>query len=147
MLEKGATTTWERWEYVDSGPVLAMASHDHPMYSTISGWFYAYLLGIRPIEPGFKRFSFKPYIPTALDFVKGLVKSVKGDINAGWEKKDNGIKIKITVPFNSSCRLGLPFSGSVIVNNEKKEIQNQHGEAFIDLENGCYEILNTASAG
>ncbi|MDR2618758.1 MAG: glycoside hydrolase family 78 protein [Treponema sp.] len=142
MLANGATTTWERWEYVDSGPILAMASHDHPMYSTISGWFYSYLLGIRPTEPGFKSFIFKPHIPKALSHAEGLLKSVKGDIKAGWKTEDGHCKMNITVPFNSFCRAVLPFKGSAEVNGESRGITEQNGEAFIILESGSYEILN-----
>jgi alpha-L-rhamnosidase len=143
MLAKGATTTWERWEYVDSGPILAMASHNHPMYSTISGWFYSRLLGIGPLEPGFGTFYFKPHIPKALDHAEGLIKSVKGDIKAGWKQEGGGVRMNITVPFNSSCRLVLPLKNSVTVNNGKREIQNQNGEACIMLESGAYDIINT----
>jgi alpha-L-rhamnosidase len=143
MLEKGATTTWERWEYIDSGPILAMASHDHPMYATISGWFYAYLLGIRPLEPGFTSFSFAPHIPKTLSHAEGTVKSVKGDITAGWKQEGGIVTMNLTVPFNSSCRVVLPRNGSVTVNGGKQEIQNQGGEAFIILESGVYEIVNT----
>jgi alpha-L-rhamnosidase len=143
MIARGATTTWERWEYVDSGPILAMASHDHPMYAAISGWFYSRLLGIGPLEPGFRSFCFKPRIPKALPYAEGLVKSVKGDIKVGWKKEGNGVRMNVTVPFNSSCRLVLPLTNSVTVNLEGREIQNQNGEAFIMLESGAYDILNT----
>jgi alpha-L-rhamnosidase len=142
MLSRGATTTWERWEYVDSGPILAMASHDHPMYATVSGWFYSRLLGVGPLEPGFRSFYFKPHIPKALPHTEGLVKSVKGDIKACWKKEDDRVRMNITVPFNSSCRLVLPLQNSVTVNRGRREIQNQKGEAFIILESGVYDIIN-----
>ncbi|RYZ15414.1 MAG: hypothetical protein EOP49_53110, partial [Sphingobacteriales bacterium] len=45
MLEKGATTIWERWEYETGG---SMNSHNHPMMGSIGSWFYKYLLGIKP---------------------------------------------------------------------------------------------------
>ncbi|MDR0759544.1 MAG: hypothetical protein LBF74_05470, partial [Treponema sp.] len=104
MLSRGATTTWERWEYVESGPLLGMASHDHLMYATISGWFYSYLLGIRPLEPGFKIFAFKPHIPAALSGASGTIKTVKGDIEAAWEQSEAELRLSVTVPFNSRCR-------------------------------------------
>jgi alpha-L-rhamnosidase len=142
MLANGATTTWERWEYVDSGPLLGMASHDHPMYSTISGWFYSYLLGIRPLEAGFKSFIFKPHIPKALPGAQGVVKTIKGDIKAGWKQEADKVIMNVIVPFNSSCRVVLPRGASLTVNNVKKEMQKQNGETFIMLENGVYEIVN-----
>jgi alpha-L-rhamnosidase len=142
MISKGATTTWERWEHVESGPLLGMASHNHPMYATISGWFYTYLLGIRPLEPGFKTFSFKPYIPSSLSWAEGVIKSDKGDIKARWEQKEGGVYMSVTVPFNSCCRLILPRNRSVLVNQAKAEIQARDGSAFIILEPGSYEIFN-----
>jgi alpha-L-rhamnosidase len=142
MLSKGATTTWERWEYVESGPLLGMASHDHPMYATISGWFYACLLGIRPLEPGFKTFSFKPYIPTALSGASGTIKTVKGDIEAGWDQSGRAVRLKIQVPFNSRCRLVLPRKKAAVINGAGRDIEDPNGEAHVFLEPGNYDITN-----
>lgn len=49
MLSKDATTIWERWEY-ETG--YGMNSHNHPMYGSISAWFYKYLAGISAEAPG-----------------------------------------------------------------------------------------------
>ncbi|MEG1515951.1 MAG: family 78 glycoside hydrolase catalytic domain [Clostridia bacterium] len=108
MLGKGATTTWERWEYVDSGEEIGMASHCHPMYSTISAWFYRYLAGIRPLEPGFRSFCFRPYLPRDLASASSCLKTVKGDICVKWERESRALTLRITVPFNSCCRLEAP---------------------------------------
>ncbi|MGB1130706.1 MAG: family 78 glycoside hydrolase catalytic domain, partial [Haloferula sp.] len=42
MLENGATTLWEDWEGTDGGK-----SHNHPMFGSISGWFFRWLGGIQ----------------------------------------------------------------------------------------------------
>lgn len=104
MLENGATTTWERWEYVDSGPLLGMASHDHPMYATISAWFYRYLLGIQVETPGFDSFILKPYFPEQLPSAKGSLETIKGTIRTQWERQGEGIALCVEVPEESSCR-------------------------------------------
>lgn len=103
MLSRGATTTWERWEYVDSGELVGMASHDHPMYSTVSGWFYKYLAGFRPLEAGFASFELRPFFPEKLDHAEASVKTVKGEAAISWTKKDGRVTADILVPFNSSC--------------------------------------------
>jgi hypothetical protein len=84
-----------------------------------------------------------PRIPGALPYAEGLVKSVKGDVKAGWKKEGGGVRMNVTVPFNSSCRLVLPLRNSVTVNQGRREIQNQNGEAFVMLESGVYDIINT----
>jgi len=142
MLANGATTTWERWEFVESGPLLGMASHDHPMYSAISGWFYSYLLGIRPLEPAFSYFQFKPYIPNALEGAEGTIKTIRGDIRASWKQTPQEVDLFITVPFNSTCRIVLPHSGLADVNGVKKEIQHRKDGFFIILPSGQYKIIN-----
>lgn len=103
MLECGATTTWERWEYVDSGDLVGMASHNHPMYATISGWFYKYLAGIKPEKDGFEYFTVKPFIPKALGRITANVKTVKGTITIDINNSANHIKAIVHVPFNSTC--------------------------------------------
>ncbi len=57
MVSKGATTIWERWQL---GVTAAMNSHNHPMYCTISTWFFKHLTGIRPLEKGFDRILIAP---------------------------------------------------------------------------------------
>lgn len=60
MLSKDATTIWERWEY-ETG--YGMNSHNHPMYGSISAWFYKYLAGISAEAPGFAAVKIQPYLP------------------------------------------------------------------------------------
>ncbi len=109
MVENGATTTWERWEFVNEGPQLEMASHNHPMNASVSAWFYKYLLGIRPVKPGFEEFQIRPYIPKKLSGVKGSLKTVKGMIETSWKQNENGqLLINVTVPFNTTCHVITP---------------------------------------
>jgi alpha-L-rhamnosidase len=108
MVENGATTTWERWEYVDSGPMLDMASHCHPMNATVSAWFYRYLLGIQPIKPGFAEFQIAPCVPTKLGEVKGSLQTIKGNIETAWKKADNTLCLTVSVPFNTKCKVVTP---------------------------------------
>ena len=67
MLSKDATTIWERWEY-ETG--YGMNSHNHPMYGSISAWFYKYLAGISAEAPGFAAVKIQPYLPEELPFVR-----------------------------------------------------------------------------
>lgn len=138
MVKMGATTTWERWEYVDSGPLLGMASHDHPMYSTVSFWFYRYLLGLKPTEAGFKEFKVEPYLPQELNWAKGGLDTIKGRIDIEWKKQDdNTLYLSVIVPFNTRCKLVVPpaytkqltdRTAAVLANRE------------LYLEAGAYEI-------
>ena len=43
MLERGATTLWEHWEFSDD-----TYSHNHGMFGSVSEWFFAWVAGIQP---------------------------------------------------------------------------------------------------
>ena len=102
MLSKGATTIWERWEYLTGD---AMNSHNHPMMGSIGSWFYKYLLGIVPDfeDPGFSTFTIDPRYPDGLDYAKGSLQTVKGKISVDWERKGRSVSLKVTVPGNATA--------------------------------------------
>ncbi len=140
MLKKGATTTWERWEYVDSGDLVEMASHNHPMYSTVTLWFYRYLLGIKPIEPAYRTFLIQPWIPEALTSAEGIVRTVKGEICVSWLKiGQNNLQIDVTVPFNTKCEFHIPdkWDGNYEIN----EVLYSEDNDVLWLSAGEYKII------
>ena len=55
MLAHGATTLYEGWKYPDT-----VNSQNHPMFGSVSEWFYKSILGINATAPGFTRFEIKP---------------------------------------------------------------------------------------
>jgi alpha-L-rhamnosidase len=107
MLENGATTLWERWEYETGG---AMNSHNHPMMGSVDSWFYRYILGIKPDigGPGFAKFTIHPYIINELNYAEGEYNSVKGVIRCSWKKESGSLNLNITVPENSIATVFIP---------------------------------------
>lgn len=140
MVKNGATTTWERWEYVDSGPLLDMASHDHPMNATVSAWFYRYLLGIQPTKPGFKEFKIQPYIPEKLEGVKGSLDTMKGTIETSWKKEDaETLGVTITVPFNTKCKMVSPEGW--VFESATADQKVEEKDSVLWLEPGIYKLI------
>lgn len=140
MLSKGATTTWERWEYVDSGELVGMASHDHPMYSTISGWFHKYLAGIRAEGAGFDRFELRPYYPSKLDRVSDSMNTVKGTLTVEWERKPGQIEIRVEIPFNSGCKFVQTCEGELLVDG-KAMAAEKNGPVSVNLDSGKHVLV------
>ena len=143
MLDKGATTVWERWEYLTGD---AMNSHNHPMMASVDPWFYRYLLGIEPQaeHPGFERFSLKPYVPQGLEWAKGSLETVKGSVGSAWTHKGRSFTWTIEIPANTSAEVSVPCSGasSVRVDGRRvKSVYNQ-GYATLTLGSGRYEITS-----
>ena len=90
----GATTLWERWDGVQ------IHSHNHHMFSNILGWFYTGLLGIAPAQsnPGFEKIELSPAFVSDMSFCYGWEDTVRGRIEAKWERKDGEIEYTVTVP-------------------------------------------------
>ncbi len=108
----GATTVWERWNSVSKEGVISsdgMNSLNHYAYGSVMEFVYAYLVGIKPIEPGFKRVSIAPKPDIRIREVKSKYKSVNGTYQINWKIESDGtLDIDVVVPFNCTAEVELP---------------------------------------
>ena len=160
MMEHGATTIWERWEYVIGE---GMNSHNHPMYATISCWFYKYLAGIRPVEefPGFQKVLIKPFTPAGLNSARAEFHSSRGTVASSWERVgEYGVEYTIKIPRSSEARIELPVSegpgaGQCVIKRVDENgvetslpdadsricMEKEGRRVVINLEGGLYRIV------
>ena len=100
MLAGGATTLWEHWEFSDN-----TYSHNHPMFGSVSGWFYSALAGINPepTAPGFQRIRIEPQVVRDLRWASGSVDTPRGQIASSWSRMTQapGRSSLTTPPFRS----------------------------------------------
>jgi len=123
MLENGATTLWEHWEFSDN-----TFSHNHPMFGSISEWFYKYLGGISPSDSacGFDKVIIKPMFLLPIQKVNCSYDSIRGEIISQWEKKDHVIDWHIQLPPNCEGNIILPAMFKKITVNEQDLLNNPH---------------------
>jgi alpha-L-rhamnosidase len=123
MTDRGATTIWETWKESDN-----VYSNCHPMFGTITEWFYSHLGGIKPDpeNPGFKKFFIAPFLPSDLTFVNCSYQSPFGNIKSNWEKTKNGVRFEISVPKNTSAYFKIPSTIKVFA-----EIENTDSKTSI----------------
>lgn len=107
MLQNGATTVWERFELKDAS---SMNSHNHPMYGAVGYWFYAWIAGVRPVEPGFKKVRIEPYFPEKLQHAQARLDTVQGLLYVRWIRKEKEIHLNVQVPFGMEAEIS--FCGS-----------------------------------
>lgn len=110
MIDRGATTIWETWKESDN-----TYSNAHPMFGTVSEWYYRWLAGIRPDpeKPGFKEFYISPTNPEGLDSARAVYNSPYGEIVSKWHKQaSEGYLYEISVPNGSLAKVNLPFRPS-----------------------------------
>lgn len=105
MLENGATSLWETWKESDN-----TFSHNHPMFGSISGWFFRHLGGIQVAEDAvaFDRIIIHPRVATGLPAVNSWHESIRGPIVSNWKKVENGHEFEITIPADATATIYLP---------------------------------------
>lgn len=123
MLREGATTLWERWEYLADG---GMNSHNHIMFGSIDAWFYKVLAGINidPASPGFRRIIIKPYIVGDLNYVSASLKTIRGMVSSNWEKSGHSLILNVSLPVNTEARVNVPKMnlGNVTIKESGKTV-------------------------
>ena len=114
MLENNATTLWEHWAYSDN-----TYSHNHPMFGSVSQWFYNWLGGIQPHPAaiGFDQIIIRPQIPIDLQWVNCSYDSIRGKITSNWRKADNSIIMDINIPANTEATVYLPRKNNTEIHN------------------------------
>lgn len=109
MLENGATTLWEHWK-LDT----ATYSHNHPMFGSVSQWFFQQLGGIEPDQAanGFDRIRIAPQVVNDLDWVKTSYQSVRGEIVSNWnrDRKNHTVTFDVVIPANTAAQVILPMN-------------------------------------
>lgn len=103
MLAHGATTLYESWQYPDT-----VGSQNHPMFGSISEWYYKSLLGINALAPGFTKIEIKPQPAGDLMWAKGHYDAVVGRIESDWEIEGTRFFLNVTIPANTRARIFVP---------------------------------------
>lgn len=119
MVDRGATTLWETWKESDD-----IYSNSHPMFGSVTEWFYRWLGGIRPHPnyPGFERFYIKPFTPVGLESASTTYSAPNGKIISNWIKENQGYLFEITVPKTSIAQVVInkkPHEKITILKGEK----------------------------
>ncbi|MBS0612402.1 MAG: family 78 glycoside hydrolase catalytic domain [Proteobacteria bacterium] len=107
MVEKGATTMWERWNS-DTADV-SMNSFNHYAFGAIVDFMFRRVAGIDPIEPGFRRFRVAPIIDRRLGNAGADLMTPLGRIRTDWRIKGTQAILDIEVPAGSEAEVFCPL--------------------------------------
>ena len=122
MIDRGATTFWEDFDldwlenagrideatpenleslHADRGAYCYIGLRHSLCHGWASGpaaWISAHILGVTPLEPGFKKACVKPFLGD-LDWFEGSVPTPYGPINVRCEKlSDGSVKTEVSGP-------------------------------------------------
>lgn len=100
MLYKGATSFWETIEGSRGFDNSGSMCHG---WSAVPAYFYqAYILGVKPLKPGFELFEVKPLLP-GIDRASGTVPTAYGNISVSLVRRDKVVECEISHPEKTVC--------------------------------------------
>jgi alpha-L-rhamnosidase len=108
MIDNGATTLWENWDNKKHD------SKNHPMFGSVSEWFYKSVLGIQQSEKSvaFSEIVIKPSVVGDLTWAKGGYHSARGRISSSWWRFGDDIHLTVSIPANTTATVYLPTLGN-----------------------------------
>ena len=107
MPKNGATTIWESWEGTRAQG--GIASLNHYSKGAVCEWLFQTMCGIR--VDGENHFTIAPRPGGHFTYAKASYGSVYGKVESGWERTDNGFRLSVTIPSNTTAEIVLPDGG------------------------------------
>jgi hypothetical protein len=99
MLARGATTLWESYDPTAS---LCHGFSATPVYQLSTE-----VLGVFPLENGFRRFRIAPQLAD-LDHARGVFPTVRGDVSVEWSRDGDTLHLAVSVPPGTEAELVAP---------------------------------------
>ena len=124
MLENGATTLWETWKQSDN-----TFSHNHPMFGSISAWFYRHLGGIQVMDGavGANQLLIRPQPVGDVTWVKCSHRSIRGMIESNWNAGAGHSDYEIVIPPDTTAIIELPKKAGDVVTESGKALDDAEG--------------------
>ncbi len=148
LIERGATTTWERWNGDKMKDDPSMNSYNHYAYGAVADWIYRFAAGVdaSTLDPGFHTIMLHPTLSARLGSVDFTYPSAYGTIHSDW-KVDAGTAIwHVTIPANTTGWMSdADLSSSHLTATSKYEgsmmpAPGPDGESGVKLLSGSYEF-------
>lgn len=105
MIQKGCNTFWEMWTYIQPDGRLTR-SHCHGWSAAPTYMLSEYVLGVRPLEPGYKKALINPH-PCNIEWCRGDVPTPYGSIHVEWEVVDGKLELNYSAPKEITIELKI----------------------------------------
>lgn len=108
ILKEGATTLWERWEYLSNDKCFN--SHSHPFAGSVDVYFYKSIagIGIDETKPGYANIVLKPVMSGDLPYASAYVDTIRGRVVSDWMRTNDSLTYRIEVPTNTQADVYIP---------------------------------------
>lgn len=139
-VKHGATTIWERWNgWTPEGgphPDAGMNSFNHYALGSCGRWLYESVAGIAgdPEAPGFSRIIIRPRPGPSLTSARARHRSIRGDIAVEWTSQDRLLRLRVSIPANTTATVYVPSTGRAGVRESGALLEAATGVRFVRQE-------------
>ena len=136
MIRSGSTITTEAWD----NKYKPNQDWNHAWGAAPANLIPRKLMGIEPLEPGFRKITIKPQ-PASLEFAEIKHPTILGDVIASFNNIPNeSFQLEVTIPANSSADIYLPFFS-------KKQKIEQDNQPVSYQRKGDFSVIENVGSG
>ena len=144
MVEKGATTWWERWNGDTGDP--SMNSYNHYAFGSVMAWVYRRVAGIDTdaAGPGFHHIVISPHLDSALPHAHAEYDSAYGTIITDITTVRPGqLHLTVRIPANTDATVSLPATSTSLVEQDGKHVMMTYADGTLTtrLGSGTYSFV------
>lgn len=107
MLQHNATMTTEHWFGTFTGENQGH-TWSHPWSASPARIIPQFLMGVRPLERGWRRIAVHPQPGSTLTQFNLSVPTLRGDVKLAFSSGSNKLTLQLTVPGNTHANVCLP---------------------------------------
>ncbi|MDD4192928.1 MAG: family 78 glycoside hydrolase catalytic domain [Mangrovibacterium sp.] len=148
LLTSVSERSW--YNMIRAGSTISMEAWDNK-YKPNQDWNHAWgaapaniiprkLMGIEPLEPGFRKIRIKPQ-PGELKHAEIKHPTIRGDVLVSFDNDpDRPFRLKVTIPANATADVYLPF-------RSKSQKVMLNGESVSFVAEGHYAVIKNVGSG
>lgn len=107
MINLGSTLTTEAWNFADKPNM----DWNHAWGAAPGNLIARFVLGLRPITPGFGQILIQPQLGSTLTYANGTVPTIRGPVSISASNAPESFQLLLNIPGNVTATVMLPASG------------------------------------
>ncbi|WP_433611083.1 family 78 glycoside hydrolase catalytic domain [Dactylosporangium sp. CA-139114] len=145
MINKGATTIWERWDGIRTDGSFndpGMNSFNHYGLGSVGDFLYRQVGGLAPASPGYGALTVAPQPGGGLTSAKSSYDTPYGGAVSDWSISGGTLTLRVTIPAGATATVKIPTSNAASINAPAQAVPTATATYY--LPSGSYTFTATA---